>query len=129
MKFSECLNAFPNDRFLENFEVNPMEIAEHYYFHRHCKAKAFGIRYPNKHRDYLEEALALMLEERMDFISTANSTHLVHRFIDITCPRCGDKMKYSNCCGSEHMNVIYKCDSCGTELTLHLENFSVKFKE
>lgn len=124
MKFSECLNAFPNDRFLENFEVNPMEIAEHFYFHRHCKARAFG-----KHRDYSEEALALMLEERMDFTSTANSTHLVHRFIDITCPRCRDKMKYSNSCGSEHMNIIYKCSSCSTEFILTLAKFSVKFKK
>lgn len=120
MNLSECLKIFPHDRYFDDLEVNPMQLAEHYYFRKNIRPGSI---------DYRDSALALMLAEGTDFSSTDNTTHLIHRFIDVKCIQCKGKMHYKTAHGSEHTNVIFKCDSCGTELTLCLANFSVKFKE
>ena len=120
MNLSECLKMFPHDQYFDDLEVNPMQLAEHYYFRKNTRPRSI---------DYRNSALALMLAEGTDFSSTDNTTHLIHRFIDVKCIQCKGKMHYKTAHGSEHTNVIFKCDSCGTELTLCLANFSVKFKK
>lgn len=120
MNLYECLKMFPHDRYFDDLKVNPMQLAEHYYFRKNTRPGSI---------DYRDSALALMLAEGTDFSSTDNTTHLIHRFIDVKCIQCKGKMHYKTAHSSEHTNVIFKCDSCGTELTLCLANFSVKFKK
>lgn len=125
MKLSDFKKFIPTDRYLDEVEINPMEFMEQITFREGSARRRRGVPY-----DYRKEALERMIKDKMSFTSTFNNTPLVYKFINATCPSCGECMEHTGGSGSGGgTNVSYRCSTCKTELTLCLENFHVNFKE
>lgn len=124
MKLSDFKQFIPTDKYLDKVDINPMDFMEQITFREGSTRRRRGESY-----DYRKEALEMLIKDRISFISTCNSTPLVNKFINVTCPSCGECMEYTRYTGcGDKMHISYRCKTCKTELTLSLENFYVNFK-
>ncbi len=79
---------------------------------------------PHFQLDYRNRAINRLVENKLPFWINCNLTwDIVKRYVNITCPYCGNPMKYSQGSGnSDTSSVEFKCFKCKSTAYLSLSN-------
>ena len=93
----------PNELKNQEIFINPLELAENYFFHQN-----------NKQKDYRKSAIEYCIENRLNFNSTFNSVCELTDNIKITCPKCKkNTIKDTSSGGSGNFyGFKYECKHC-----------------
>lgn len=115
---ADDLRKFFGDDPVNEVEVNPLRVAETYFFNSKNKS-IFG---------YAARAIMEVIRLKLPFYSTFNSHYtMASRFIEVSCPYCTRKMRVVNGGGSGNScNVQYRCD-CGSSCSISTPEDGISF--
>lgn len=106
MKLSELLKILPTID--KDPEINHMDAIENYFFNR-------------RSNDYRKDAADFAIKHSLPLLTTANNVYdIVSRYVQITCPKCGNQLHGHGGGGySDTHTINFKCE-CGTEAHLSI---------